>query len=775
MNARYLSTIKDLLLQFFRALTRFLFDPSVTVEKRQRPRVMLLSIYLFLVIFIMLSGAIAYRDVGISALTMLLATGYIISRTRHYKIALMIAIVAPILPPVMTVFSRVPIETAWELIWLSLPLLVASLFLTINMNHIVALVYLGLIVILGVTGHIELMAIGNILFYMFMVAFFVIAIAYVRDGDNAEVQLQLDKRIQAEKELRKANEALAEEAIRRRILIEQSSDGIVVLDAQGQVYEANHRFAEMLGYSMEEVRRLGVWDWEANFPRERVAEMLRTVDEEGDHFETKHVRKDGSQYDVEISTNGAVFAGQKLIFCVCRDITERKNREQLQTAENTILTLLGQGAELGELLNTIARLGELQNPSIEGSVLLFDSSRRSLYHYAGARMPDSYNSRLEIGIPIMPGGGSYEAAVYSKGPKIGKSIKKSPLFQPYNEVIEAPPGNGRLAFWSQPIISAGGDFLGIIAFWGNEVGEPDTDNLKVMKWAARIAAIALERKQVEMERERLFQRLQDKTKELEQIVYIASHDLRSPLINIQGFAMELEQTFEEMRTIANNGEITPTVREQLAAYMEKDIPEALKYVLAGTAKIDSLLSGLLRLSRLGREALDIQDLDMNEILTDIAHTLEFSIKNLQISLEVADLPHCQGDRTQINQVFSNLIDNAIKYRDPGRPCVIRITGGTENGEAIFCVEDNGIGIAREDQPKVFEIFQRLETNTSAGEGLGLSIVRRILDRHSGKIWLESEPSKGSRFCLSLPANGDLNERSHQKDDKTSDHTHSRRR
>jgi PAS domain S-box-containing protein len=128
-------------------------------------------------------------------------------------------------------------------------------------------------------------------------------------------------------------ESLANEAIRRRILVEQSRDGIVILDQNGAVYEANRRFADMLGYTPEEVLHLHVWDWEYLYPRERVVEMIRTVDEAGDHFETKHKRKDGSIYDVEISTNGAMFAGgQKLIFCVCRDITERKVAEEKRQA-----------------------------------------------------------------------------------------------------------------------------------------------------------------------------------------------------------------------------------------------------------------------------------------------------------------------------------------------------------------------------------------------------------------------------------------------------------
>ncbi len=129
-------------------------------------------------------------------------------------------------------------------------------------------------------------------------------------------------------ERKKMEEALASEAIRRRILIEQSRDGIVVLDQNGKVYEANKQFAEMLGYSPEEVRDLYVWDWEFQYPREQVQEMVRSVDETGDYLETRHRRKDGTIYDVAISTNGAVFAGQKLIFCVCREITERKHAEE---------------------------------------------------------------------------------------------------------------------------------------------------------------------------------------------------------------------------------------------------------------------------------------------------------------------------------------------------------------------------------------------------------------------------------------------------------------
>jgi PAS domain S-box-containing protein len=128
-------------------------------------------------------------------------------------------------------------------------------------------------------------------------------------------------------ERRLTEERLRDEMIRRQILIEQSRDGIVLLDQNGKVFEANRRFADMLGYSMEEIQHLGVWDWDCKWTKIQLLEMAKTVDARGDHFETRHRRKDGTIYNVEISTNGAVFRGRKLIFCVCRDISDRKETE----------------------------------------------------------------------------------------------------------------------------------------------------------------------------------------------------------------------------------------------------------------------------------------------------------------------------------------------------------------------------------------------------------------------------------------------------------------
>jgi len=260
-----------------------------------------------------------------------------------------------------------------------------------------------------------------------------------------------------------------------------------------------------------------------------------------------------------------------------------------------------------------------------------------------------------------------------------------------------------------------------------------------------------ERKKNEERLVQMSQELVEKNKELETVVYVASHDLRSPLVNVHGFSRELAAAYERLTTKLNSSSDKMVYKQEVLDLLEQDVPEALSYIQAGVAKMESLLAGFLRFSRLGRAALTMEKLDMNKMIKVIAEAMEFQLKEVGADLQMGKLPPCFGDATQINQVFTNLIDNALKYRDTARRCQIRVTGQVEDGRAVYTVEDNGIGIAPEHQAKVFEIFHRLNPSVTAGEGLGLSIAQKILERHNGKIRVQSSGGKGSKFIVSLPS------------------------
>jgi PAS domain S-box-containing protein len=259
-----------------------------------------------------------------------------------------------------------------------------------------------------------------------------------------------------------------------------------------------------------------------------------------------------------------------------------------------------------------------------------------------------------------------------------------------------------------------------------------------------------ERIRTEQMRDKLMKEIQSKNNELESIVFVASHDLRSPLINIQGFAGELGKSCHDLTVLL--GRETLGTRRDIRHILDEDIPESLGFISAGTAKMDSLVKGLLQIARIGTTPLHIDKLDMNRLMVNILKTLQYQIREYEIDLRIGELPPCLGDWTQLNQVFSNLIDNAIKYRHLNRKAVIEIAGRSENKRVIYFIRDNGIGIEPQHCEKIFEIFHRLSPSGPVkGEGLGLTIVRRTLDRMDGKITVESEADQGATFIVTLPA------------------------
>jgi signal transduction histidine kinase len=253
--------------------------------------------------------------------------------------------------------------------------------------------------------------------------------------------------------------------------------------------------------------------------------------------------------------------------------------------------------------------------------------------------------------------------------------------------------------------------------------------------------------------ETLNRELAAKNEELESILQVASHDLRSPLVNIEGFSHELGTVYDRVREGLASREVLESLDPEVREGLEKVIPEALEYIRASTRKMDRLISGLLHVSRLGRTELRIERLDMNGLVDEVVKSMEYQLQQVGATVRVGDLPGCMGDAGQIGEVFSNLVDNAIKYLDKERGGRIEIYGESRDGESVYCVEDNGVGIAPEQQEKIFEIFYRPAGDEEGSQGLGLTLVRRILERHNGRVELESEPGRGSRFRVYLPGVG----------------------
>jgi signal transduction histidine kinase len=238
-------------------------------------------------------------------------------------------------------------------------------------------------------------------------------------------------------------------------------------------------------------------------------------------------------------------------------------------------------------------------------------------------------------------------------------------------------------------------------------------------------------------------------------VYSVSHDLRSPLVNLQGFSKELGAVRDDLRALLQ-GEPTESARKQAREMIEHDISEPIHFIQTAVTRLSVIIDALLRLSRAGRVEYQPELVDLSRIIARIVEAMNDTITRRGVTLiRPEKLPPVWGDPTALEQVFANLIQNAVNYLDPARPGRIEIGSVDESppemeGACIFFVRDNGLGIPEAHLPKVFTIFQRLHANVAPGEGIGLALVRRMVERHGGLIWVDSVAGAGSTFYVALP-------------------------
>jgi signal transduction histidine kinase len=264
--------------------------------------------------------------------------------------------------------------------------------------------------------------------------------------------------------------------------------------------------------------------------------------------------------------------------------------------------------------------------------------------------------------------------------------------------------------------------------------------------------------------------LREANEESQRFAYIVSHDLRSPLVNIMGFTTELETLRQDVFArlhAARQGAVRSVAVPALAgpapaipggaagddagdAELAQDFDEAIGFIKTSIGKMDRLINAILRLSREGRREFKPERVDMEALAVSIRDSLAHQAAAADAEVVVGKLPAVMSDRLGLEQIFSNLVDNAIKYLRRGVPGRVAIEGRATAAGLVYEVSDNGRGIDPKDRERVFDLFRRSGVQDRPGEGIGLAHVRALVRRLGGTITLTSEPGRGSTFTITLP-------------------------
>ena len=269
--------------------------------------------------------------------------------------------------------------------------------------------------------------------------------------------------------------------------------------------------------------------------------------------------------------------------------------------------------------------------------------------------------------------------------------------------------------------------------------------------------------------------LREANNEIQRFAYIVSHDLRSPLVNIMGFTSELEELrvelFKRIAALGRGRGSTPVpftsadvepVLEGKDQQLSHDFSEALGFIKSSIAKMDRLITAILTLTREGRREFEPVRINTRELIEAVVATVAHQAAEAQAQIRIEPLPDIVSDRLALEQIFSNLIDNALKYLKPGVPGEITIRGRSKLGFAIFEIADNGRGIDPKDHERIFELFRRAGPQDKPGQGIGLAHVRALVRRLGGTMSVESELNKGSTFVITLPISWAASNRNRDK-------------
>lgn len=545
----------------------------------------------------------------------------------------------------------------------------------------------------------------------------------VTGGKNAEI------------ELRRSGEML-------RSIVDAMGDALFVTDLEGRILEVNRALSTLTGYTRGEVLGMGLpYPWMVEEEMGNFMQWLATLREERHQtdFNMTWSRRDGHSVPIRLNTtllkSGA--GDPVAILNLARDIGARKRLGEEVEQQNRELTILH---EIGKGLTGALDTDTLFSLVCDGvsRAVAFDLIVYETYVATSGALARIFaaepTARPATGEPVTGVSSDPPGNASAADPRSGESVIAGDTEHLVRVAREQESYHGPAPGWgvvlAAPVI-ADGTTVGVLWMARHSPKPfPETD-LRLFLSIANLVAIALDRVSLHDDAVRQARELEARNGELDRFAYVVSHDLKEPLIAIEGY--------------------TKIVLSGKTNVLDEEGRHHLGSVVRSSERMKQLIDDLLTLSRLDRVSVRLSAVDVPLLLGELLHEMAFTLMERNARVEYGpDLPAVRYDATHLGMVFRNLISNGVKFNSSAKP-LVRITAEENPDGIVYSVSDNGIGIPAEEAEKIFVIFHRLHpVDRYAGTGAGLTIVKKIVEAYGGRIWLESSPDQGSTFHFGVP-------------------------